>query len=156
MDNGNFSTPQTQVQSRTTPVSPQSTPEERRRQRLTIIGLVVGGIIILALFILAVIYLANPATPTEKIRDIFIIFMALEFLVLGLALIILITQLATLINLIQNEVKPILESTNETANTLRGTAIFLSDNMIDPVIKLNTYLAGLRRLMNIIDIGRKR
>jgi predicted tellurium resistance membrane protein TerC len=156
MDNGNYSTTQAKVQSETTPASPPPTPEERRRQRLTIIGLVVGAIIILALFVLAIIYLANPAAPTEKIRDIFIIFMALEFLVLGLALIILIIQLATLINLLQNEVKPILESTNETANTLRGTAVFLSDNMIDPVIKLNTYLAGLRRLMNIIDIGRKR
>lgn len=156
MDNGNFSTAQTKFQSETTPVAPQSTPEQQRRRRLTIIGLVAGVIIILALFVLAIIYLANPAAPTEKIRDIFIIFMALEFLVLGLALIILIVQLATLINLLQNEVKPILESTNETANTLRGTAIFLTDNMIDPVIKLNEYLAGLRRLMNIIDIGRKR
>lgn len=156
MDNGNFSTVQTQAQSETTPSSPQLTPEEQRRRRFTIIGLVVGVIIILALFVLAIIYLANPAAPTEKIRDIFIIFMALEFLVLGLALIILIVQLATLINLIQNEVKPILESTNETANTLRGTAVFLSDNMIDPVIKLSTYIAGLRRLVNIIDIGRKR
>ncbi len=156
MDNGNFASTESKVQPEPTPVLPESTPEERRRQRLTIIGVVVGVIFLLTLVVLAIIYLASPTTPTEKIRDIFIIFIALEFLVLGLALIILIIQLATLTNLLQNEVKPILESTNETANTLRGTAIFLSDNLVDPVIKLNEYLAGLRRLLNIIDIARKR
>lgn len=113
-------------------------------------------LILLALVVLAVIYLASPTAPTEKIRDIFIILMALEFLVVGLALIILVIQLATLINLLQNEVKPILESTNETASTLRGTAVFLSDHLVEPVIELSAYLAGLGRLKNLIDIARKR
>lgn len=134
------------------------TPEEKaelKRQRLTLAGIAVGVLIILALMILAVIYLAKPSTPTDKIRDIFIIFMALEFLLLGLALIILIIQLATLINLLQNEVKPILESTNETANTLRGTAVFLSENLTGPVIKLNEYIAVLKRLIELMGFFRK-
>lgn len=134
------------------------TPEEKaelKRQRLTLAGIAIGVLIILALMILAVIYLAKPSTPTDKIRDIFIIFMALEFLLLGLALIILIVQLATLINLLQNEVKPILESTNETANTLRGTAVFLSENLTGPVIKLNEYIAALKRLIELMGFFRK-
>lgn len=135
-----------------------STLEEKaelKRQRLTLAGIAIGVLIILALMILAVIYLAKPSTPTDKIRDIFIIFMALEFLLLGLALIILIVQLATLINLLQNEVKPILESTNETANTLRGTAVFLSENLTGPVIKLNEYIAALKRLIELMGFFRK-
>jgi hypothetical protein len=68
-------------------------------------------------------------------------------MVIGLAMVILIIQLATLTNLLQNEVKPLLESTNETANTLRGTAAFLSENLTEPVIKLNEYLSGIRRLL---------
>lgn len=156
MDNGNFANLESKDQPASTPAVTEKTPQERRNQRLTIIGVVIGAIILIALFVLAIIYLANPTTPTEKIRDIFIIGMALEFLVLGLAMIILIIQLATLINLLQNEIKPILNSTNETANTLRGTAIFLSDNLIDPVIKLNEYLAGLRRFMKLVDIARKK
>jgi hypothetical protein len=76
--------------------------------------------------------------------------MALESLVIGLALIILIVQMATLINLLQNEVKPILNSTNETVNTLRGTASFLSDNLVEPVLKLNEYLAGLKKLIDLV------
>lgn len=150
MDDGNFAT----AQAPTHTIS-QKSPDGTRNQRLTIVGAVIGVIVILAAIVAFIVYLANPGTPTDKIRDIFIIFMALEFLLLGLALVILIIQLATLINLLQNEVKPILDSTNETANTLRGTAIFLSDNLVDPVMKLNEYLAGLRRMMGLIKIARK-
>jgi hypothetical protein len=42
----------------------------------------------------------------------------------GLALTILIIQIARLTNLLENEVKPILNSTNETVSNLRGTTKF--------------------------------
>lgn len=130
--------------------------EELRRRQAVTIGLIVGIIIFLALLITGVIYLASPNTDTERIRDIMIIFMALEFMFLGVAMLVLIVQLATLINLLQNEVIPIIQSTSETANTLRGTAIFLSDNVTEPVIKINQYLAALIRLTELIGITRRR
>lgn len=134
----------------------ESSPENLRQQRMIVIGAVVGGLILLALMIAAIIFLLNPSTPTGKIRDIFIIFMALESLVLGLTLVILIVQIARLINLLQNEIKPILESTNETVNTLRGTTTFLSENMVEPVIKLNEYLAALQKMLSLIGLARGR
>ena len=82
--------------------------------------------------------------------------MALESLVIGLALVILVVQLARLINLLQNEIKPILDSTNETVSTLRGTTQFLSDNLAEPVIKLNEYYAGLTSLLKMVRPGRKK
>ena len=134
----------------------EPSPESLRRQRMIVIGAVVGGLIILALMVLAIIFLLNPSTPTGKIRDIFIIFMALETLILGLTLVILIVQIARLINLLQNEIKPILESTNETVNTLRGTTTFLSENLVEPVIKLNEYLAALQKMLSLIGLARGR
>lgn len=130
--------------------------QARRRQRLIVAGLVLLVILLLTLTVAAILFLASPGAPTEKIRDIFIIFMALEFLLLGVALVILIVQLATLINLLRNEIKPILESTTETANTLRGTAVFLSDNLVEPVIKMNEYAIAMRRFMELIGLARKR
>jgi len=130
--------------------------EEIRRQRLLIIVLILGGIVLLTLIALGIFFLVKPATDVARIRDIFIIFMALEFMVIGLALVIMIIQLATLVNLLQNEVKPILESTNETANTLRGTAIFISENLTKPVIKFNEYIFAMRRLMEMVGFFRKR
>ena len=158
MDNGNSSVSETiPTPTITQPAlpPPQRSSEDLRRQRLTIIGIVIGGLVVVGFIIASVVFLAQPGPHTEKIRDIFIIFMALELMFLGLVMVILIVQLATLINLLQNEVKPILESTNETANTLRGTAKFLSDNLTDPVIKLNEYLAGFRRLAELLRIAKK-
>jgi hypothetical protein len=135
--------------------SPTSQEELQRRQ-MAMAAAIGGGILLLALLITVVIFLALPTTNTEKIRDIMIIVMALEFMFLGVALLVLIVQLATLINLLQNEIIPIVESTNETANTLRGTTVFLSENLTEPVIKLNQYLAGLTKLIQLLGLTRRR
>jgi amino acid permease len=81
--------------------------------------------------------------------------MAFESLIIGAALVILVIQIATLINLLQNEVKPILKATTDTVNTLRGTTEFLSENLVEPVIKLNSYLAGLRKFFNLFGMNKK-
>lgn len=124
--------------------------------RKVVIGIAIAVVLVLALLIGAVILLVQPTTDTARVRDIFIIFMALESLLLGLTLVILIIQLARLINLLQNEIKPILESTNETVSNLRGTTSFLSDNLVGPVIKLNEYLAGLSQALKLVSLTRKK
>jgi 4-amino-4-deoxy-L-arabinose transferase-like glycosyltransferase len=141
------------------PPPPQPTPEElaelrerQRKQKLILAGTIAGIVVLLALLGWAIYALLQPDTPTDKIRDVFIIVVALESLVIGVALIVLIVQLASLINLIQNEVRPILDATNETVNTLRGTAEFLGENVVEPVIKLNGYLAGLKRMLELLGI----
>ena len=110
---------------------------------------IIGGLLILALVIAGLVLLLQPGTDTGRVRDIFIIFMALEFLLIGGVMIILIIQLARLTLLLQNEIKPILESTSETANTLRGTTAFLSEHLVEPVLKMNQYLAGLSSLFGL-------
>ncbi|MBE9523987.1 MAG: hypothetical protein IMY76_02740 [Chloroflexi bacterium] len=136
----------------TEPLTPD---DDIKGQRKVIFGIVLGAVCLLAIIIVGVVFLLNPGTDTGRFRDIFIIFMALESLVIGLVLIILIVQLARLINLLQNEIKPIIASTNETVNTLRGTSRFLSDNMVEPVIKLNEYLAGLQQVFRFVRPKRK-
>ncbi len=113
-------------------------------------------VIILAFIILAAIFLLRaPEETTAQIRDVFIIFMALESLVIGVALVVLIVQLATLINLLQNEIRPIINSTNETVNTLKGTTKFISDHLTEPVIKLNQFMAMIKQLINPTNQRRK-
>lgn len=126
-------------------------------KKRTIAILIGVAVLIVVLVIVAVVLLVGSSNETTgRIRDIFIIFMALESLVIGAALVVLIIQLATLINLLQNEVKPIILSTNETVNTLRGTVSFLSNNLSEPVIQLNAYLAGMKTFFDLMKPGRKR
>lgn len=114
-----------------------------------------GAVLLLILLAVAIYFLLQPATPTNRIRDVFIIVVALETLVIGVALIVLIVQLASLINLLQNEVRPILHATTDTVNTLRGTAEFLGESVVEPVIKLNGYLAGIQRMIELIGFRRR-
>jgi hypothetical protein len=150
-------TPQLSPEKIEQPVSeePSASRATEQQQKKIVIGIVIGVIVLLVLLGLAIYFLLQPATPTDKIRDIFIIVVALESLLIGVALIVLIVQLASLINLLQNEVKPILAATNETVNTLRGTAEFLGENVVEPVIKLNSYLAGLNRMLELMGIRKK-
>ena len=134
-----------------------TSPEQLRQQRIITIGIVVAALVFIAIIVLVtVVLLRQDVETTSKIADVFIIFMALESLVIGLVLVILIIQLARLINLLQNEIKPIVESTNETVSTLRGTTQFLSDNISEPVIRLNEYFAGLSEFFRIVRPKRKK
>lgn len=120
-----------------------------RKQRWIMAGITIAVILILAGIVVAVIALTKYPAVATNVRDIFIIFMAFESLIIGAALVVLVIQIASLINLLQNEVKPILQSTSETVNTLRGTTEFLSENLVEPVIKLNSYLAGLKKFFDM-------
>ena len=126
-----------------------------RRQRWILVGIITGSVIVLAGIVVAVIFLAKSPAAAANVRDIFIIFMALESLLIGAALVVLIIQLASLINLLQNEVRPILQATNETINTLRGTAEFLGESVVEPVIKLNGYLASIQRVLELMGLKQK-
>ncbi len=145
-----------------TPTPPPLTPEElaakleaERKQKIIIASVITFVVIVLVSLSGFIVYLLQASSPTDKIRDVFIIVVALESLVIGAALVILVVQLASLINLIQNEVRPILNATSETVNNLRGTVEFLGENVVEPVVKLNGYLAGLRRMLELMGIKPK-
>ena len=135
---------------------PASSPEELKQQP-KIVFILVGVVVLLLVLLIGGTYvLLLPGIDTAKVRDLFIIYMGFQSLVIGLALVILMIQLARLINLLQNEIKPILDSTNETVNHLRGTTMFLSDHIVDPVIKLNEYLAGITEALGLVGLFRRK
>jgi hypothetical protein len=136
------------------PPSPEARAQQRQMRTFVIVAIIVAVVLVVAL-VVAVVLLLQPGVPTDRIRDIFIIVVAFETLVVGIALIVLLVQLASLINLLQNEVRPILEDTSETVRTLRGTTAFLSESVVDPVIKLNGYLASIQRVLELMGIKRK-
>lgn len=117
---------------------------------------VIALLVILTGVVLGIIALAQPNTDTGKVRDIFIIVLAVESLLLGVALVILVVQLAVLTNLVQNEVKPILESTKEAVSTVKGTSKFISDKAVAPIISVSSFFAGSRKLLEIIGFIRRK
>ncbi|HAJ35702.1 MAG TPA: hypothetical protein DCL15_08425 [Chloroflexi bacterium] len=79
------------------------------------------------------------------VRDILIIFLALTSIVVWVLLGILIWQIWRLTKLVQSELKPMIVDTKETIATVRGTAAFMSENVVTPVIQTSSRVAGYRR-----------
>ena len=90
------------------------------------------------------------------VRDIAIIALAVESLIIGLFLIILMWQIRSLTRLLQHEIRPILDSVNETASTVRGTTVFLSDHVVSPMIQAKSLASGVHRALNVLGRRRRR
>lgn len=87
------------------------------------------------------------AAAFRILRDFFIIVLALQGILISVALVVLILQLTALINLLRNEIKPIIDETRQTLTTVRGTAQFVSQNVAAPVIRVSAAVAGARAFL---------
>ena len=140
------------------PDEKQSSGMDIRRIAMIAAGALIG--VILLLFVIAVIL--SLVTDVEQtgaiirmIRDLVIIFLALEGVLIILGLALLTIQVARLVNLLQTEVKPILENTQETVKTAQGTVEFVGNNLAEPVIKASGFLSGVSFLVtNLFGIRR--
>ncbi len=132
-------------------------PQQEGLSNRQIAGMVLIGLVVLVVIGLTLYGLVTHPPLTEVLRDISIIAMALLTLVIGLFLIVLIFQLQSLIALLRDEIKPILDSANETANTVRGTTTFVSDAVVTPMIHIASLAAGIGQTFSTLRrTGRKR
>ena len=125
-------------------------PEPTKTNYKLLFGMIGAVVLVVALITLVVILLYNNPVQTATIRDIFIIALALTSFLIGILMLVLIFQLQSLIALLRNEIKPMLTNANETVNTLRGTAVFVSDNLVRPTINLASFIAGLQGVQQAI------
>jgi len=152
------------------PLSVELSPAERKARRLLIVSLAVAGLFLVGLIVLLVFlsidayHAGGQPTPativTGLLRDAAIIFVAFETLIIGILLIILMVQVQSLVVLLRDEIRPMLESANETLATVRGTTQFVSHNVVSPVVKWSGYLAGfqaiLREIAGLREMGKQK
>jgi hypothetical protein len=125
-------------------------PSETQQEKAIPTSYIVFGVIvviILALALIAGIIWLSATYPgqIEAVRDIFIIALALESCLFGIMLMLMLIMLVRLVNTVEFEIKPILEQTNETIGTVRGTTKFVSKNVVGPVVTASSYASGFRR-----------
>jgi hypothetical protein len=132
-------------------------PAEGGLSTRQIIGLVLIVFVLLVIISLMLYGLVTHPILTSILRDISIITLALVTVIIGLFLIILIFQLQSLIVLLRDEIKPILDSANETASTVRGTTTFVSDAVVTPMIQIASLTAGVAQTFRTLRrTGHKR
>lgn len=132
------------------PKSSEHTPTEPLIQRKHIIIAAFVLLILLAAIVVLVILAVKNPVHTETFRDIAIIALAAESGLIGLALLVLVVQVARLTNMLEFEIKPILLNTSDTVSTVRGTAAFMSEHMVAPIIKASGYASGMTRLAGAV------
>jgi len=84
------------------------------------------------------------------VRDLAIILLAVESLVIGVVLIILVLEIRNLAKMLKEEIKPILESADETARTVRGTTVFVSENLVNPMVRVSSFASGVMQALRIL------
>jgi hypothetical protein len=84
------------------------------------------------------------------VRDLAIVLLAVESLVIGIVLIVLILEVRSLARLLRDEVKPILDSADETVRTVRGTTTFVSDTFVTPVVRISSFATGVAQALRIL------
>jgi hypothetical protein len=84
------------------------------------------------------------------VRDVAIIILAIESIVVGILLAVLTVQVSRLVKMLREEVKPMLEATQETVGTVKGTATFLSEHLVSPVVNVAGTVSGFRQAVKTL------
>ncbi len=81
----------------------------------------------------------------QTVRDIAIVLLALESILIGVMILILVFQIKKLITILEEEIKPMLASFSETMGTVRGKTNFVSESIVSPTIQVLSYGAALKQ-----------
>lgn len=134
---------------------PEAQTDSDNEGRAFLIGAVVGIVVLtIALVAIAIVLAINAdrAGPAvEIVRDLLIIALVLELVVIAAAVVVFIVQVARFVNLLNNEIQPIITSTQDTVNVVRGTAVFISKNAVEPLVKVAAAVRGIGRVLGDID-----
>ncbi len=130
------------------PIEIQDQPLNRNElvsRTYVVLGIVVT-LILSVLFILGIVWLArNHAPAIAALRNVMIIALALMSCIFGIVLLVMFVIVVRLVNMLEFEIRPILEKTNETLGTVQGTTTFVSENVVRPVTRASSNLAGFRK-----------
>lgn len=86
----------------------------------------------------------------ETIRDVAIILLAVETIVVQVILILLLLEIKSLSKMLRDNITPILQSADETVRTVRGTSVFVSDTVVSPVVRVSAFAAGVTEALRVI------
>jgi ABC-type protease/lipase transport system fused ATPase/permease subunit len=125
--------------------------ERQMRRRMTLIGI---GIAVIAVLILLGFAFMIAAGVIDEVRDIVIILLAVESLIIGGVTLFLLYQMIMLLTLIREELIPLIQSAQDTVNSARGTTVYVSRKIIVPSAKAATTVARLQTMARVLFKGK--
>ena len=140
------------------PALPGPTQEEKpadlsSSRKPAIIAAVVAIVILAVLIAIGVLLFNNPPAAAV-LRDIFIIFLGIQTMIIGLFVIALLVALFYValkvygfVQFIQTEVSPILDSADDTVRTVQSRAVFISDAAVKPIVEIMAQVSAIRQMI---------
>jgi hypothetical protein len=116
--------------------------------------IILAAILVLAALLLPIILLFINPLPDNNwlvgVRDVSIIYSTM-FLCVGAILFIVATGLLALIAfMIRDHIVPALQKIDDTAKTVKGTATFVSESVVSPIVKAAGAAAGARAMVQTL------
>ncbi len=106
-----------------------------------VIGVIAGVVLIVAI-VLLIIFMPEP--KLQNLRDLAVIVMAAFSCLGSLLFAALVGVLIWIGLLVKNNVTPLLDNAADTARTAKGTAVFVSEGVVTPIIKVAGAAAGVK------------
>ena len=125
--------------------------ERQMRRRMVLIGI---GIAVIAVLILLGFAAIIAAGVIDEVRDVVIILLATESLIIGGVTLFLLYQVIMLVTLLREELIPLIQSAQETVNSARGTTVYVSRKIIVPSAKAATTVARLQAMARVLFKGK--
>lgn len=119
------------------------------------IGGGIGTLVLLGLIVWGLYSLGDAdQSALERLRDIAVIFVVLLFLLTVVLLAAIAAALGFLTIQTKNKVIPLLEELAGTAKRIRGTAEFVTDEAVKPILTVAGAYAKMRATMKTVTVGR--
>jgi hypothetical protein len=114
-------------------------------------------LIVLLLPIILVFIVPFPENYTwlTAFRDAAIIYASFFMCVGALLLIVVVVLIGMIVMAVQGKIVPALEKVDDTAKTVRGTATFVSESVVAPIIKVAGAAAGAKAMVQTLMRGGK-
>ncbi len=125
--------------------------ERQMRRRMILIGI---GILVILVLVLLSFALMIAAGVIDIVRDVVIILLATESLVIGGVTLFLLYQMIMLVTLLREELIPLIQSAQETVNSARGTTVYVSRKIVVPSAKAATTVARLQAMARVLFRGK--
>jgi hypothetical protein len=125
-------------------------------QRIVFIGAGGLGGVIAIIFVVGLLLaftseLEITALRIEYFRNLFMIVLGIEGILIIGSVAVLIVQIARLVNMLKRDVQPVLTTAQKTVNTAKGTVEFVGDNTVRPIIKASAFMSGIGVVIR--DVG---
>lgn len=86
----------------------------------------------------------------DGLKDVVIILAALSSIVVLVLLGMLVLQVMDLVKRIKADTKPLIEETQKTVQSVRGTSTFIGDELVKPLITAVGAVSGARRTLQVL------